>query len=389
MIKNRTQLQSDVDTLLPDNVSELITPALHREVEGNILDSNLNVIDTIQYKVFSLATPYVVGDLVIYFDTIYRCIVNSLGNLPTDFTYFVAVAAPLSTETNVGLVRRATSVETVAGTNNFAYVTPAGIVSFFTGTTGGAPARVIYTTTGGIPSTTATFGYTLGSGGRISYGSATVGGQASTATYGNNGGINFLRPTTDLTLSWRMRHELSTDLVLAYGTAGAAGAHTTKGTFRNDTGVYVPTTNPQSNYHYYWSGNVTTTTTVAATPTKVLTSNTVAGYNDKFTVSTGPVYNRATCTNPIANLWYSVACNFSFVSSASTVLYAQLYKNGVAVAGTRTQVGVLAGTIHTIGFVGTVQLSNTDYIEVYITTDDPTNTTVYDLTITGHNLSTF
>ena len=157
------------------------------------------------------------------------------------------------------------------------------------------------------------------------------------------------------------------------------------GIFRNDTGVYIPTTDPNSSFHYYWAGNVTNTVTAAATPIKIVSSSTTAGHINKFVISA----NRATCTNPIANLWYNFTVSLRLATSVSTTAYIQVYKNGVAVAGSRMSATTLAATAVNMTTVGTVQLSNTDYIEVFLTTDDPSTNTVGDLTITGRNLPTF
>lgn len=43
------------------------------------------------YSAYNGATSYVVGNVVIYLNQLYRCTVNSTGNLPTDTTHWATL----------------------------------------------------------------------------------------------------------------------------------------------------------------------------------------------------------------------------------------------------------------------------------------------------------
>lgn len=58
--KTRAQLQATIDANIPDNTTELITPALHREVETDLKDSNFNKLDDTAFDVSY--TPTTSGD---------------------------------------------------------------------------------------------------------------------------------------------------------------------------------------------------------------------------------------------------------------------------------------------------------------------------------------
>jgi len=49
--KNRADLQIIIDTNLPDNTTDLITPEKHREVEEDLKDSNFNKLDDTAFDV--------------------------------------------------------------------------------------------------------------------------------------------------------------------------------------------------------------------------------------------------------------------------------------------------------------------------------------------------
>lgn len=123
-MKTRSELDLLIGANLLDNVTELITPAKHREVEETLTDSTLNLIDTVGYTAYSGATTYNVGDVVIYQDGLYRAIAVSTGILPTNPSFWLTLSKPFSTQALWGLARAATSAEVSAGTRQDLYVSP-------------------------------------------------------------------------------------------------------------------------------------------------------------------------------------------------------------------------------------------------------------------------
>lgn len=104
---------------------------------------------------------------------------------------------------------------------------------------------------------------------------------------------------------------------------------------------------------------------VAGTYVKVA-GTTVAGLLTNFTM---PTNNRLTCTNTTPNKFYKLDVSASFTTTANNQTIAiQLAKNGVLISATiiesradntSTPLGMSTSDL--------VQLSNTDYIEVFVT----------------------
>jgi len=129
--------------------------------------------------------------------------------------------------------------------------------------------------------------------------------------------------------------------------------------------------------------NVSVATTIAVAGTYVKAAGTTtAGSLTNFSM---PTNNRLTCTNPVPNRWYQVIVSLSQTTTANNqTLGIQLAKNGVLIPSsinearannTPTPVSVFSNDL--------VQLSNTDFIEVWITNTTAANA----VTITRLNLS--
>jgi hypothetical protein len=113
----------------------------------------------------------------------------------------------------------------------------------------------------------------------------------------------------------------------------------------------------------------TTPALVAGTPTKLLVPTTAKTIKD-FTLDI-PNSRYFFDAPGRSNIWFLGHFSTSMSSSASNhIVTVEMYKNGVLEEGIGIDRFISGGAdIGAIGFAGAVQLSDTDYIEVYITSE--------------------